>query len=157
MMNCLTMSKLNIGSEASFSSALPSPLKFTTYFITLRAHSDGRVNNVHGRTSYHGIEALWKFMLFPAETPFPAELTLLGRVARHERTVLVVLRVRCHLVMSFSDLFAFSFTFVFTFAQIINCFQLAAFTVFLQDGEGPYVCGHVCRDFCLTILNDADN
>ena len=59
--------------------------------------------------------------------------------------------MRCHLVMSSSDLFAFSFTFVFTFAQILNCFQLAAFTVFLQGGEGPYVCGHVCRGFCLTI------
>ena len=46
--------------------------------------------------------------------------------------------MRCHLVMSSSDLFAFSFTFVFTFAQTIHCFQLATFTVFLQDGEGPY-------------------
>ena len=132
-MNCLTMSKLNFGSEASFSSGLLSSLEFKTYFITLRAHSDGRVNNVHGRTSYHGIEALWKFMLFPAETPFPAELTLLGRVAQHERDLVGGVAhalPSCHVVFRFVCI---QFTFVFTFAQIVNCFQLAVFTVFLQD------------------------
>ena len=51
----------------------------------------------------------------------------------------------CHLVMSYSDLLAFTFTFVFTCGQKINCFQLAAFTVFLRDGEGPHVGVHVCK------------
>ena len=44
-----------------------------------------------------------------------------------------------HHVMSFSDLFASSLAFIFTSGHIINCFQHAAFTVFLRDGEGPHV------------------
>ena len=145
------MSKLNFGSEASFSSALSNPLKFTTYFISLTAHSDGRVNNVHGRTSYHGSKALWKFMLLPAGTPFPAELTLLGRVARHERDLVGGVAhalPSCHVVFRFVCI---QFHLCFHFFPNFNCFQVAWFTVFLQDGEGPYVCGRVCRDFCSTI------
>ena len=40
--------------------------------LRLRAHSDGRVN-VHGRTSFHGIEGHVMFTSFPAVKPFPAE------------------------------------------------------------------------------------
>ena len=65
--------------------------------------------------------------------------------------------MRCHHVISSSDLFAFSFTILFTFGLIINCCQHAAFTVFLRDGESPHFRVHVRRGFCRTLWNDADN
>ena len=43
-------------------------------------------------------------MLFPAETPFPAALTLLGRVARHERDLVGGVAhalPSCHVVFRF--------------------------------------------------------
>ena len=54
--------------------------------LLVRAHSDGRVN-VHGRTTFHGVEVHVMFTSFPAVKPFPAGLTLLGKVTQRERNL----------------------------------------------------------------------
>ena len=84
-----------------------------------RAHSDGRVN-VHGQTSFHGIESHVTFTSFPAV----------------KGTCLEVLRTRCHddchVVFRFIPVSPF-----FSVLAIINCCQHAAFTVFHPRGTRP--------------------
>ena len=102
----------------------------------------GRVN-VHGRTSFHGVEAP-VITSFPAVKPFPAELTLLAKVSRCERDLFGSVAhalSSCHVIFRFV---CFQFHF-----WPNNCFQHAAFTLFLRDGESPHV--GIRRGFCWTL------